>query len=270
MMYYNTNDTSNNDYYNSYKTGLFEKANQQSNLNRNRTIAFGLLLLMLIGAGYYFFNQSSSTKSKAPSIKIVEATEPLVEKNIPTQQATTTKVDTSNLSAKDIALIVNIIMQQMNEKKEPTTINSEVKAVDSLELENELNKVDDAKVVKNSQNLKDTNYYNKVVIGNNNGQDNVVEDEQTKLRDALNSVMEAETDTTMQPSSNYTTSINKEVGTRSNEMRIIVVQQGDTLSKIAEKAYGDYEQYIKIYNANPEILSNPDQIYVGQKIRIPE
>jgi nucleoid-associated protein YgaU len=53
-------------------------------------------------------------------------------------------------------------------------------------------------------------------------------------------------------------------------MRIIVVQQGDTLSKIAEKAYGDYEQYIKIYNANPEILSNPDQIYVGQKIRIPE
>ena len=52
-------------------------------------------------------------------------------------------------------------------------------------------------------------------------------------------------------------------------MPIIILQKGDTLSRIAKKAYGDHSHYRKILTANPEIIKNPDQIFVGQRIRIP-
>jgi len=54
-----------------------------------------------------------------------------------------------------------------------------------------------------------------------------------------------------------------------NEMKIIIVQKGDTLSKLAKKAYGNYEDYTKIFAANPEIIQNPNQIFIGQRLRIP-
>lgn len=48
------------------------------------------------------------------------------------------------------------------------------------------------------------------------------------------------------------------------------VVSGDTLSAIAKKYYGDANQYNKIFEANKPMLSHPDKIYVGQKLRIPE
>jgi len=45
-----------------------------------------------------------------------------------------------------------------------------------------------------------------------------------------------------------------------NGMQIIIIQKGDTLSKIAQRAYGDYTDYKKIFTANPEIIQNPNQI----------
>jgi len=47
------------------------------------------------------------------------------------------------------------------------------------------------------------------------------------------------------------------------------VKSGDTLSKIAKEAYGDANAYMKIFEANKPMLSNPDKIYPGQKLRIP-
>lgn len=47
------------------------------------------------------------------------------------------------------------------------------------------------------------------------------------------------------------------------------VASGDTLSGIAKKYYGDANQYMKIFEANKPMLSHPDKIYVGQKLRIP-
>ena len=47
------------------------------------------------------------------------------------------------------------------------------------------------------------------------------------------------------------------------------VQPGDTLSKIAEDYYGDRAQYMRIYEANRDQLKDPDQIRVGQELRIP-
>ena len=47
------------------------------------------------------------------------------------------------------------------------------------------------------------------------------------------------------------------------------VVRGDTLSAIAKKYYGDAGKYPKIFEANKPMLSHPDKIYPGQKLRIP-
>ena len=47
------------------------------------------------------------------------------------------------------------------------------------------------------------------------------------------------------------------------------VVRGDTLSAIAKKYYGDANKYPKIFEANKPMLSHPDKIYPGQKLRIP-
>jgi len=47
------------------------------------------------------------------------------------------------------------------------------------------------------------------------------------------------------------------------------VQPGDTLSKIAKNCLGNASLYPKIFEANKDILDNPDMIKVGQKLTIP-
>ena len=42
------------------------------------------------------------------------------------------------------------------------------------------------------------------------------------------------------------------------------VKSGDTLSKIAKRYYGDAGAYMRIFNANRDILTDPDRIYPGQ------
>lgn len=48
-----------------------------------------------------------------------------------------------------------------------------------------------------------------------------------------------------------------------------VVQPGDSLSKIAKVYLGDAMAYTAIFEANKEVIKDPDLIYPGQKIRIP-
>ena len=47
------------------------------------------------------------------------------------------------------------------------------------------------------------------------------------------------------------------------------IVSGDTLSGIAKKFYGNGSAYMRIFEANREVIKDPDKIYVGQKIRIP-
>lgn len=51
--------------------------------------------------------------------------------------------------------------------------------------------------------------------------------------------------------------------------RYYTIQSGDTLSKIAKEHYGDANAYNKIFEANREVIGDPDKIYPGQQIRIP-
>ncbi|MEO5697923.1 MAG: peptidoglycan-binding protein LysM [Burkholderiaceae bacterium] len=54
-----------------------------------------------------------------------------------------------------------------------------------------------------------------------------------------------------------------------DESRFYTVVRGDTLSGIAKSQYGDGSAYMKIFEANKPMLSNPDKIYPGQVLRIP-
>jgi nucleoid-associated protein YgaU len=47
------------------------------------------------------------------------------------------------------------------------------------------------------------------------------------------------------------------------------VVSGDSLSKLAAKYYGDGRQWMRIFEANRNILTDPDRINIGQKLRIP-
>lgn len=47
------------------------------------------------------------------------------------------------------------------------------------------------------------------------------------------------------------------------------IASGDTLSGIAKKFYGDAMQYPRLFDANREVIKDPDLIYPGQKIRVP-
>jgi nucleoid-associated protein YgaU len=51
--------------------------------------------------------------------------------------------------------------------------------------------------------------------------------------------------------------------------KMYTIVSGDTLSKIAKREYGNANDWRRIFEANTDILKNPDKIFPGQKIKIP-
>ena len=47
------------------------------------------------------------------------------------------------------------------------------------------------------------------------------------------------------------------------------VEKGESLSKISKHYYGDPMQYNRIFQANTDILKDPNMIYPGQELTIP-
>ena len=54
------------------------------------------------------------------------------------------------------------------------------------------------------------------------------------------------------------------------ETEYYVIESGDTLWGIAAKFLGNGSKYPEIFEANREVIEDPDKIFVGQKIRIPK
>ena len=254
MMYYNSNKT-NNDYYNTYKQEMSTLEDYHEGFSFQKIIKIGFTILMLglfsiltIYLINYFSlegkeiiaNQTQPNYSHEEVTQKVVISEEMLPKSIQLQEKTT------NISPKDVELIVKIIVAQINDKR-------------GASLENQLISSSEKRV--NIKTLSESNHYNKVIVSENKE----IEDNQIELKNQLDMLL-----TEAYPiSSGYAQAIEKEVETRSNEMRIIIVQRGDTLSKIAKKAYGDFDAYPKILMANPEIVKNPNEIFVGQKLRIP-
>jgi nucleoid-associated protein YgaU len=53
------------------------------------------------------------------------------------------------------------------------------------------------------------------------------------------------------------------------KFEIYEIVSGDTLGGIAKRYYGKASLYTRIHEANKELISDPNKIYPGQKIRIP-
>lgn len=54
------------------------------------------------------------------------------------------------------------------------------------------------------------------------------------------------------------------------EVTYYTIESGDTLWGIAAKFLGNGSKYPEIFEANKEVIEDPDKIFVGQKIRIPQ
>lgn len=53
------------------------------------------------------------------------------------------------------------------------------------------------------------------------------------------------------------------------EFTFYTIVSGDSLSRIAKKFYGNANLWPTLFEANREVIKNPDLIYPGQQIRVP-
>jgi LysM repeat protein len=58
-------------------------------------------------------------------------------------------------------------------------------------------------------------------------------------------------------------------GSAASRHQMYTVKPGDTLSKISKQFYGNANDYMRIFNANKDKLTNPDNIQPGQELKIP-
>jgi len=221
------------------------------------------------------------TEEKETSKK--EALQEVQEKKANSEQlAVTSEVNKAlssqgKMSPEEISAVVDAVMKQLNQKKSTDTVtesvaskkdallidelsNSEVDSV-SADLIKDLENVDISEDTKIDNSKKQIDVYNKVSVQGTSDSDTLSE-----LSKQISSVIAEGVN--KDKTATYTKSLKSEVTVRTNEMRIIVVKKGDTLGKIAKRAYGNVMEFKKIYQANPE-LTRPDRIYIGQKLRIP-
>lgn len=57
---------------------------------------------------------------------------------------------------------------------------------------------------------------------------------------------------------------------RKKEYKLYTVKKNDTLQKISKKFYNTTKRWMKIYEANKDILKSPDKLYTGQVLKIPQ
>ena len=62
---------------------------------------------------------------------------------------------------------------------------------------------------------------------------------------------------------------NVQSGSSSTAEKIYTVVSGDSLSAIAKREYGHASEWKRIFEANRDIIKDPDKIFPGQKLKIP-
>ena len=249
--------------------------------------------------------QSASQQTRALEPILKPKTKPKPAAPIPPKEK---PKRSAKLATDDIATIVQMVMTQMQKNQkpaaapqpvlkpqpvatpqpaaqpepaqpaEPETPASQASSDDLESVLNVLENVDADSVEEQTNNLsasttqsmakthakkgpkRANDNFNKVVVADNTGDD---------LSQLGIEIDQLENDTST-PESGYEKVMKKEVVERQNEMRTIVVSEGDTLMSIARKAYGDPRKYIRILQANPGIIKNPDRIFVGQVLRVPQ
>ncbi len=174
-----------------------------------------------------------------------------VQTEVQQSQEQTVKVSAQKAEKQD-ALVAALNLAEVDEIDDiEPEVSDNVKNVDSVK----------AKKIKNG---KKVDHYNKVVVKKSANSYDDLANLSMQIGDIVSDMK-----TKKDKSSDYTSSIKKEVSTRVAEMRVVVVKSGDTLSKIAKRAYGKALEYPRILKANPDLIKNPNNIYVGQRLRVP-
>ncbi len=208
------------------------------------------------------------------------------------KQKTATKIEQAvnkatggvKLSPEDLQKIAQLVAQQLAQTtkaskvqtKQTTAsepISDEEALVQSLQAASTdtlaQEDIDTAQVkVNNNQKVQSTSNkkvdtFNKVVVAKNTN----TEDEFAKLSQEIDTILQ--TEDVQKVEKKEEKKLADVIKTRKQELRFIVVRPGDTLSSIARRAYGKASAYIKIYKANPDLIKNPNRIYVGQRLRVP-
>jgi len=77
--------------------------------------------------------------------------------------------------------------------------------------------------------------------------------------------------TPVSPEANYAPEGPVSEGALNNQnFQKYTVGKNDTLQKISQKFYGTTKRWMRIYQANKDILKAPDKVYPGQVLNIPE
>jgi len=223
-------------------------------------------------------NSQETTKPKAaPKPKTV------VEKAI-TKVASTSS--SKGLSQEELAKIAQLVAQELSKTKavqKANSANSSNSAIASRKKDDALvaslqqaeadtlndTKVDTSNIKQggkvSASSSKKVDTFNKVVVEKKSGGD----DELSKLSAEIDTILQSEDVQKEKQNLKFKKAFDKEANVRASELRFIVVRNGDTLSSIAYRAYGRASAYTKIYRANPDLVKNPNRIYVGMKLRVP-
>jgi len=186
-----------------------------------------------------------STDNKVATDPILAATKESISKSMTT---------TNKMSDEDIAKIAQLVVLQMKQSQKTEPVNNDLEqSLKKAELETQ----EYEKGTKSAPKGTKISHYNKVSM----------KDKSNKTNQKIKSLYSKNKN---KKSSKFKKSTDFMLKNRTNEMRYYVVKDGDTLSTIAIKAYGNAKYYTKIYEANPYILRNANLIYVGQKIRVPK
>ena len=212
------------------------------------------------------------------------STEKSIENKVSDKVQEAVASSTSKMTPEEIAAIVTAVMKQVNQEKNssnqsiPTVEKQDKELINKLSstevdsvsdnLEKALKNVDISENTHIDNSKKQVDVYNKVNVQDSKGTDSLSQLSELITNEIEDAKVSSNTTTTNEEDKEYSTEIKKEVVSREKEMRIIIVKKGDTLGKLAKRAYGNVMEYKRIYKANPEI-TRPDRIYIGQKIRIP-
>jgi nucleoid-associated protein YgaU len=100
------------------------------------------------------------------------------------------------------------------------------------------------------------------------------EDEKNQIWNALKTVpdwqKEVVADIKVRPSTMKDPTPNRSAAPTAASVTTYTVQSGDTLSAIAKRFFGNANDYMEIFNANRDQLTDPDKIKPGQVLKIPQ
>jgi len=236
-------------------------------------------------------NESETTQKKEPAKKAEEPAQAKQTPNSGVQQAigaAATATGTKKLTQEEMAKIAKLVaielakaqkaQQQQNQQNQQKSVasapatseDSLVKSLQEADTDTlQAQKVDintnvDTNKVKAGSNKK-VDTFNKVVVEKTNNTD----DEFAKLSSEIDSILAQDEVKQNKANQEITSQLQDVVKDRQKEMRFIVVKRGDTLSSLAYRAYGRASAYVKIYKANPDLVKNPNRIYVGMRLRVP-